>query len=896
MDFWLKLFDSGFMPHGHCYQWQPEILWLHAISDGLITLAYAVIPVILASFVRRRKDLAFKGVFLLFGAFILLCGATHALEIWAIWHGTYRLTGVVKALTALVSVGTAGSLVVLFPKALRLPSPSELEIANQKLREETKERLRAEAELARREKEALFQSMVDSSPNGILLVGKDGNIDIANQAAEKIFLYDSDELTNCEINRLIPSQHQERHDQLIEEFFQAPSRRVMAGGRELQALAKDGSLIPVAIWLSPLSWKQETFSLVSIVDISERNRQEKLLEDATRRFDRAVAGAMDGLWEWQVETNAVWMSDQFFRILGYDPAQEKASFSFWEDRIHPEDKEEVMAILQAHLDHQTPYITEHRLLCGDGEYRWILSRGDTTFEASGDRFLSGSISIIQARKDTEQELAEKSTFLDTIYKGTEHGLFVIDVRDDEFYFSAFNPAEERLTGISFEEVSGKRPVDLVPHIFSEEIAQQVETNYRRCVAERRSIKYTEMLPLKGRVTWWITHLQPLINHEDKVYRIIGSASEITSLKLLEQELQEKEEYARKILDHSLNGLYLFNFKQLKNTYINPAYTKITGYTLEDLNAVDTLALFHPDDLASVLAHIEEVKGSNIGTSIKLEYRFKHKDGHWIWCLSNDAVFSEKDGEVQEMIGTFIDITQIKEYAQKLIDSNSELEQFAFIASHDLREPLRKIKSFGDLLVNRFRDDLPERGQLYVNRMTDAAARLDLMINDLLSLSRVNQRFKGELVNLNDTLATVVSDLKERIQETGARLSIGNMPIVEGDTNQLYQLFQNLITNSLKYVNPGEQPRIYVKHVTGPNYDELVVKDFGIGIPENKMDEIFHIFKRLHGKSEYAGNGIGLALCRKIAERHSGRIWAQSNGDEPGVQFVVQLPHKPKEGC
>ena len=552
-----------------------------------------------------------------------------------------------------------------------------------------------------------------------------------------------------------------------------------------------------------------------------------------------------------------------------------------------------MTTLQSHLDEGTPYITEHRLLCGDGVYRWCISRGNTVVEHSGEQFLSGSLAIIQARKDTENLLTEKTAFLDTIYKGTQHGIFVLDVEDERrFTFSAFNPAEERLTGIPFEKVDGKEVYDLVPEYLTEEAAREIEANYTRCVTARKEIKYTEMIPIKQRETWWITHLQPLFDSSQRIHRIIGSASEITSLKNLERNIEEKEEYARKILDNSLNGLYLFDFIDQKNVFINPAYTRITGYTLEDLNSMENLlSLFHPDELEKVIAHMEEVKNCSIGESAKLEYRFKHKNGYWIWCLSNDAVFSIQEGIATEMIGTFIDITQIKEFSEKLLQSNEELEQFAFVASHDLREPLRKIKSFGDLLLTRFSNDLPERGQTYITKMSDAAGRLDRMINDLLSFSRISQRFTKEVVNLNQIAQTVVSDLKSSIRESGARVSIENLPVIHGDPSHLYQLFQNLFANALKYTPHGESPWVSMRHSSHRSYEEIIVEDRGIGIPEDKMDEIFHIFKRLHGRSEYSGSGIGLALCRKIMDRHGGKIWAQSNGDHPGVQFVLRFPNQ-----
>src|SRR5882724_11803312 len=147
VEFLRKLFSSDFMPHGYCYLWTPGIIWLHAISDGTIALSYYLIPLGLVYFVRKRQDLPFHWMFLLFGLFIFGCGTTHLMEVWTLWHGTYRLAGVIKAITAVASVATAAVLVPLIPKALALPSPEQLKVANTRLEQEANERRRAEAGL-----------------------------------------------------------------------------------------------------------------------------------------------------------------------------------------------------------------------------------------------------------------------------------------------------------------------------------------------------------------------------------------------------------------------------------------------------------------------------------------------------------------------------------------------------------------------------------------------------------------------------------------------------------------------------------------------------------------------------------------------------------------------------
>jgi signal transduction histidine kinase len=226
-------------------------------------------------------------------------------------------------------------------------------------------------------------------------------------------------------------------------------------------------------------------------------------------------------------------------------------------------------------------------------------------------------------------------------------------------------------------------------------------------------------------------------------------------------------------------------------------------------------------------------------------------------------------------------------------SNRELEQFASVASHDLQEPLRKIQAFGDRLVQRFSNILGEQGREFVERMQHSAVRMRALIDDLLAYSRVASRGKPfEPVDLNQVAAEVVSDLEGRIEETEGRVDVGALPTIEGDPLQMRQLFQNLIGNALKFRKPDVAPLVWVRSESGEENGattcKLSVKDNGIGFDGTYSERIFQLFQRLHGRSEFEGTGMGLAICRKIVERHGGHIMAQS---QPGCgsEFVVTLP-------
>lgn len=244
---------------------------------------------------------------------------------------------------------------------------------------------------------------------------------------------------------------------------------------------------------------------------------------------------------------------------------------------------------------------------------------------------------------------------------------------------------------------------------------------------------------------------------------------------------------------------------------------------------------------------------------------------------------------------------LKAYMEQLEASNRQLEEFAYVASHDLQEPLRKILTFGDRLKAKCGTTLNEQAGDYLDRMQNAAKRMQTLINDLLTLSRINTPSSGmKTVNLATIISEVKSDLEVRIEQLNAQLEIGELPTLEADPTQMRQLLQNLIDNGLKFHANGGCPIIKIysnpcKNIDSngsqtEDYCQIFVEDNGIGFDEKYLEKIFIPFQRLHARSEYTGTGIGLAICRKIAERHNGTITAKSEPNS-GTTFIITLPIK-----
>jgi signal transduction histidine kinase len=255
---------------------------------------------------------------------------------------------------------------------------------------------------------------------------------------------------------------------------------------------------------------------------------------------------------------------------------------------------------------------------------------------------------------------------------------------------------------------------------------------------------------------------------------------------------------------------------------------------------------------------------------------------------------------EELTKTIQNLTETQKklttFAAKLEERNREQQEFIYIASHDLQEPLRKVSTFGDRLKAKFGKQIEAEGIDYLERMQSASHRMQTLINDLLTYSRISTKtHEYTVIDLNETLREVINDLELRIEQTHGHIEISNLPTLEADATQIRQLFQNLIGNALKFHKPEVAPVIQISanSIDEDNiqYYEITVSDNGIGIDQTNFERIFGVFQRLHGKEEYEGTGVGLAICKKIVERHGGKIKVQSKLNE-GSRFIVTLPVKP----
>ena len=343
-----------------------------------------------------------------------------------------------------------------------------------------------------------------------------------------------------------------------------------------------------------------------------------------------------------------------------------------------------------------------------------------------------------------------------------------------------------------------------------------------------------------------------------------------------------------------DSLWMFTPDWEEVVFVNSAYEDIFGQSVETLrsNPDAFMEVVHPEDAERVQAKMKRLAG---GEAIDVEFRVGPEDDRtWVW-VQGEPVYDE-DGEIEFLSGYTRDITTRKEYQERLEQHKAELErsneslrEFAYIASHDLQEPLRMVSSYVDLLDDEYGDELDGEAEEYMDFAVNGAQRMSRMINSLLEYSRVHTEAEEfSATDLEVVIDTTLQDLELLIAEHDAEVSVSDMPTVEADRDQLGQVFQNLIKNAIEHATEDGTPKI---SITASERDEeylFAVADNGPGIPEESQDDIFKIFKQGVAATDGDHTGIGLAITKRIVQRHGGEIWVESAVGE-GATFEFTVP-------
>jgi PAS domain S-box-containing protein len=395
----------------------------------------------------------------------------------------------------------------------------------------------------------------------------------------------------------------------------------------------------------------------------------------------------------------------------------------------------------------------------------------------------------------------------------------------------------------------------------------------------------------GGLVWWVAHR---LRASDVLHR-----ADVSARHRAEQARAEQHERFLLLTRATLDTVWDWNVSQ-DGIWLSDNLESAFGWKVPSGVGRQWMRdRLHPDDqlrMAGELAALD-ARGDQLWST---EFRFRHADGGYRDVLARAMLLRDGEGELRRVLGTMMDISdrismehQLRDRTAELERSNSELERFAQIASHDLQEPLRTISSFVQLIAKRYGDKLDDNGARYIHYVVDGAERMRGLINALLAYSRVDRldaAINAE-VSLAEVVARVRADLRTAIAESHAELTCDELPVVQGNEIQLTQVLLNVISNAVKY-RGSEAPRIHIAATREEPGWKISVQDNGIGIDPQYFERIFIVFQRLHTREAYEGTGVGLAICKRIVERHGGRIWVES---EPGTGSTFHFTLKPSEG-
>ncbi|WP_421791427.1 PAS domain-containing sensor histidine kinase [Hyphobacterium sp.] len=611
-------------------------------------------------------------------------------------------------------------------------------------------------------------------------------------------------------------------------------------------------------------------------DVTEEIEKAEAAQMAKSRLDLLVNSGV-GIWEWDLVNDRVLVSIKLAELMGL-PAQEiTLSLDEFMSGMPEEDQRLVRKRLDTHLQQGQPYLAEHRATARDRGTIWLRSRAQAEFDSDGKpiRMVGWSEDITELRRSE----SESRTIFDSVPS-------MIWLKDDQNRILRLNKRAAESMGGAVEDFEGADTYDLFG-----EMAKKYHEDDLEVIENGSPITGTvERYMPEGKDAGWVyTDKIPLSSNGETLDQILVVSTDITALKNAEEALRESDGRFQLAASGASVGIWDWIDTNGDEEIWSDIFYQLIGYTRDELPASLTAFsdLLHPEDtkatFAAVDAHLTKRE------PFQVEYRLKHKTDGYRWFLGTGQASFDAEGNPLRMVGSIQDVHDQKLTSAKLVESNRELERFAYIASHDLQEPLRKINQFSALLESEYADELDGSGQIYLRFLMDASERMQQQIKDLLEYSRAGRAaVSRQGVDVEAVAQRVWDDHSETLSGLDAQLVIQEGAEIFADEQLVHRLLFNLIGNSIKY-RSADRPLIVTVGVVSQNgEDRLSVSDNGIGFDTRHATEIFKIFSRLHRKEEYPGTGLGLALCERVMQLHEGEITAAATPGE-GAVFTANFP-------
>ncbi|MGB9937006.1 MAG: PAS domain S-box protein [Methanobacterium sp.] len=621
----------------------------------------------------------------------------------------------------------------------------------------------------------------------------------------------------------------------------------------------------------------------TIQDVTELKKTERALKESEEKFRQIAENIEEVFWIIDPKmSQIIYISPAYEKIWGRSRQSLYENPRSWIKSIHPEDQEKSLSMIWGSSDkiEEVSNGFEYRVIRPDGEIVWIWTKAFLIKDEAGKTSrITGIASEVTNRKKAEKALKESEEKFREIFNKANDMISLNEMVDGfPGKFIEINEVGFKRLGYTKEEILNMGPPDIVAPENRKEMPENAA-----------------LLVKNGCNTFEIVHITKdgkripievnnhLINYKGKKV-CLAISRDITERKQMESALKKSEKKFREIFNNANDMITLSKLteKGMPGKYIevNDIGSSRLGYSKDEFLQMEPIDLIADECKKDVAKYAVELSTKG---HARFEIIHVSKEGKKIPVELNAHIFKIKDESVVLAISRDISERKksekyLKDLLNKLSTSNEELEQFAYIISHDLQEPLRTIANFTQLLERRYKGQFDEDADEFMDYIVDASVRMKEMIHDLLEYSRVSttkENFRP--VDLNKLLKNVLDDLKFAINENNAEITYNNLPIVIADYEQISRVFQNFISNAIKFKKEEEPPKINISSTEDEENDEYIfaVSDNGIGIEKQYFDRIFTIFQRLHTQDKYKGSGIGLSIARRIIELHGGRVWVES---------------------
>jgi PAS domain S-box-containing protein len=739
--------------------------------------------------------------------------------------------------------------------------------------------------------EGKYRGLLEAAPDAMVVVNEDGEIVLLNLQAEKQFGYRRDELLGQKVTNIIPDGFAER---LIADDLRSEEDALtqqIGAGIELTALRKDGSEFPIEIMLSPLESAEGTLVTAAIRNISVRKAADKHLAQMEGRYRGLLEAAPDAMVVVNQGGEIVLLNVQAEKQFGYRRDEllgQKVTNIIpvgFAERLIADD-------LRSAEDALTQQI-------GAGIELTALRKDRSEFpieimlsplESAEGTLVTAAIRNISVRKTAEKQMAAMEGRYRGLLEAAPDAMVVVNQGGE---IVLLNVQAEKQFGYRRDELLGQKVTNIIPDGFAERLiaddlrtaedalAQQIGTGIELTALRKDGSEFPIELMLS-----------PLESAEGTL--VTAAIRNISVRRKADEHLAQMEGRYRGLLEAAPDAMVVVN-QAGEIVLLNVQAEKQFEYSRDELIGQKVKNIipqgFAERLLADGLRSAEEALAQQIGTGIELHGRRKNGSEFPIELMLSPL----ESAEGTLVTAAIRDITTRKRAESHLLQkveelnrSNEELQQFANIASHDLQEPLRMVASYTQLLSRRYKGKLDTDADEFIAFAVDGASRMQRLIHDLLAYSRVGTKGK-ELLNTSseNALQQALLNLRGAVEDSGALVTHDPLPMVKADEMQLTQLFQNLVGNAIKYQKTGI-PKVHIfAAMNGEDKWNFSVKDNGLGIDPQYFEKIFGMFQRLHKREEFAGTGIGLAICKKIVERHGGKISVESR-PEYGSTFHFTL--------